>query len=935
MRRTRGSKSAATVLAVVAVALALAWVIPGVGANQSTGTTRVLYSNPRTVDGSGDPLLTAIRVDGDLNLSTDGGWLGGGTGGDDLLAKFDVVVLVDPVLEGEALDALLGFVAGGGGLVVVCGPDQAANPEVLVGLGLVRQAAAHLLSNSSEGAITRPNSTSENPYTSIDWNSCPEVSNYTALPLGESKLGDGVVVDISKRPRDDSASLSPDPLLLHLEHGQGRIVLSAGWLAEPALHKQHLWPYFNYLVYSMLKFSAHGIAVSYADWEYSPVPHRAEQVGWTLMVAGLVLFSAWLFTRQRKRSRVALDLESIAAIAESPEEEGERDQSLAVAGEKATGGGDLGAPREPSIAGEEPRLLSEEEIDEWEEIGYHRQLSGFLFALFTALFLIGPQLLLTLWLYPVYILPFPQAAGYYSFVLRFFEAFWLFLDFGTSTAAAKFFAQYRVKQPDKAVRYIQIYIWWQFLSGIGQFAVVSVIGLFVFPHTQYAHMSWFFILHSMIQFPGVLAVILYFFQGVQKLDTAQLLEVLKTAVFSFLFQYVMVILFRAVFRQLPQFGEVFGAVVGLALGGWVSEFAFFGVSFKMFKARGYSGKTLFRIDFSGEELKETFKFGAKLVAGNVWVPLVWFLQVILLSMYVTDYSSEMAYFEMAYTIAQVMALVGLYLNGMMPPISEALGNGKEKLVDLGVVEMLSKMNWLSWTIGAIMLVCGDKIIVGFSGPTWARATVYFSGLWLHALMGPYSWAGDRIFQGTGRTDLNLYTWIMEQGIRAVGLLILVPRIGMMGVIYSYNLALFLKGVTVWILIRKKIWHGPVYPWKMFAAPAISALSLYFILQAVASVVWQGDLFSTIILVVVAVFGGFFLGTFFNGLLGLWDDDSLAEFDKASKMVKGVGFMARSLYKVAETGARASPLRNFNRVEIYAEAMEEARALTAEKRVLEV
>ena len=51
------------------------------------------------------------------------------------------------------------------------------------------------------------------------------------------------------------------------------------------------------------------------------------------------------------------------------------------------------------------------------------------------------------------------------------------------------------------------------------------------------------------------------------------------------------------------------------------------------------------------------------------------------------------------------------------------------------------------------------------------------------------------------------------------------------------------------------------------------------------------------------------------------------------MVKTVGFFARGLYKTAEFGAKKlkSPFHNFSQIDIYKEAMEEATALTHEKR----
>lgn len=897
----------------------------------------ILYLNGSD---SEDPLLKSLELDPKFSIDTNDLELQSAATGNDLLDKYDILILVDPVLSAPNITKINQFVSLGGGLIYVCGENQADHAAQLVSLDIIDSTGETIIKNNQEEAIPTTNNTGNSIYETIDWNSQPEVANYTVFPTPISQLGSNIIVDISKIPVEGSTTQETHPIFIHTERGLGFIIVSTPWLADEALQSQHLWPYFNYLMYSFVMNAAQLDPLSYADWQYSPVPHLLEKVLWSCLVAGLVILTIFIYKRQKKRSKISIDTELLEKLAEeNEEEESEINEEAAqhVSDENIDVHVSKMDKSENLLVTEETRLMKDDEIDEWEEIGYHRQLSGFIFALFMSLILLGPQVLLTLYVYPNYIMPFPQAAGYYSFVLRFFEAFWLVLDFGTSTAAAKYFAQYRVKQPKKAIKYIQIYTWWQFLSGIGQFAVVSVIGLYIFPATKYAHMSWFFILHSMIQYPGFLAVFLFFFQGLQRVDKAQLLEILKTVVFNFLFQYVMVLVCRSIFSQITQFGEVFGAVVGLALGSWMSEFVFFGFSYKMFKNLGFSGESIIRIDFGKDELKESFKFGVRLVLGNVWVPLVWFLQVILLSIHVTDYSSEMAYFDLAMTISQVMALVGLYLNGMMPSISEAYGNDKTKLLNLGIVEMLRIMNWLTFAVGAILMVIGNRIIIGFSGPSWSRATLYFVGLLIHAIMGPLSWSGDRIFQGTGRTDLNLYAWILEQSVRAIGAIVLIPMIGMQGVMIAYNLALFSKDIFVWILIRRIIWKGKVYPWKTVVAPIISAVILYIILEGIAQLIWQLDLLTTIIVVLFSVFGGVYISAFLNGFFGLWDDNNLKEFKKATGMVKTVGFMARGLYRTAEFGAKTlkSPFHKKSPIDIYDEAMEEAKTLTHEKRVLDI
>ncbi len=421
------------------IAFNLVCILPTPALGKENSAIQALYVNqwnPGT-----DPFLTALSVDKPLKIIENEWGIFQAGNGQQLLESYNVVILVDPILNASTMAILRDYWNLGGGILYICGPHQAGNPQNLIDFGIIRPVSVGSVQNSSESAIVRVNSSKTNPYTSIDWNSCPEVTNYTELPYLPENLGENVVVDLSKRPRDDSEVLAPQPIYLRVQNG-GQMVVSAGWLAEKDLKTQHLWPYFNYFVYSMVRVASQESKLNYADWQYSPVPHRLEQILWTTMVGALIVFTIFIYSRQKKKSRQALDQEALEKIAREAEEENLPETSISpesgelqpLAHEEVeaiipeveeitiVAEGIESFPDMTTETGKgEPRLMKEEEINEWEEIGYHRQLSGFLFALFMALFLLGPQLLLTLWLYPVYILPFPQAAGDLNDLLRGFS----------------------------------------------------------------------------------------------------------------------------------------------------------------------------------------------------------------------------------------------------------------------------------------------------------------------------------------------------------------------------------------------------------------------------------------------------------------------------------------------------------------------------------
>jgi len=67
-----------------------------------------------------------------------------------------------------------------------------------------------------------------------------------------------------------------------------------------------LWPYFNYMLYMMI-YDTKGLEPeeieSYADWPWSPIPHRQEAIIWMVFVGSLWVFNFTLFFVLRRKSR--------------------------------------------------------------------------------------------------------------------------------------------------------------------------------------------------------------------------------------------------------------------------------------------------------------------------------------------------------------------------------------------------------------------------------------------------------------------------------------------------------------------------------------------------------------------------------------------------------------------------------------------------------
>src|SRR5262249_19097672 len=74
------------------------------------------------------------------------------------------------------------------------------------------------------------------------------------------------------------------------------------------------------------------------------------------------------------------------------------------------------------------------------------------------------------------------------------------LDLGTSQSTVKYFAEYRVKDPARAMSYVQFFIWFHLGTGLVAFAIVSLVGAVVLPHSAAAYLSWLVVIYTFASF---------------------------------------------------------------------------------------------------------------------------------------------------------------------------------------------------------------------------------------------------------------------------------------------------------------------------------------------------------------------------------------------------------------------------------------------------
>jgi O-antigen/teichoic acid export membrane protein len=746
----------------------------------------------------------------------------------------------------------------------------------------------------------------------------------TVIPLVSLNSTVKRIIDVYPVSRNLEIETSRIPIILEKEKGSGDIIVFTGWLEDNANLDFKVWPYYNYLLYILTFESLELSFKTYALWPFSPVPHFFDQIIIGIIVVILAILAVILFVVVKRKSRIGMDQKTIEVLKRQAEEE---ERKL----------------KEKNLKLEKQLEAHVDLKDEWEVIGVHRQLGGFLFTLFVGLFLVLPQLLVANFIMPQIIQPYPQAAGWYNYAYNFFQIIWILFDFGTSFALAKYFAQYRVKNPEKSIHYIQIYVWWQIFTGIIQVSLIAFIGSFIFPYTNLAHMSWIFIIYSFIQYPGVFLVFMYTFQGMQRSDFYLILYIFWEVVFLLIGQVVFCYLGRIWGAANPIFGEALGAGIGYAIARCFDYWMTFFISILFFRKQGFSPKTCFRIDFSKEEVKESLRYGSKLGIGEGFVQIGWFLQVIITSIFVANYSNNLGWFNLTWTLGLIIQIVSLYSNTLLGAYSESSSHNKHTLTKLYIYQAFRWGNYFAFFLISVLFATGAKLLVGAAGEEYGTPAVKFLiPLLLFHTGGIYSWLVDSVFEGTGHTSYAMIVWIIEQFSRILLMYILVYFLkDMVFVIIAYIPAVFLKDIIAWVIVRKKIIKYRLYPFKTFVTPAISAIINFVVLYFVSELIWSvplGDkILNTAIIFLLGLFVFIFFYAFLDGFLGGYDDNTLQEFHRAALLVTApfIGFFPKTLSKIAKLGSKISPFHNKFKIDIYEEAMKEAYDLTLEKRILHI
>jgi O-antigen/teichoic acid export membrane protein len=781
------------------------------------------------------------------------------------------------VLNGEIPDAaeIAKRVKDGAGLLLILG-EHTSEADVQTLLGQ----AATLTYAEEAVSLTDATRGSDPLVMEIVWNGAPQVRERSVV---------------------EGLSSPAYPIVKTFETGEGILwqgsdhsYLFTPWLSGGANPQIQEWGYFNYLIYHLVERAAGGQPVSFAAYPASPVPHKDDRNTLFLFlgIELVIFFGAFVIIRRYSlRHPEALD----------------------------------------SLVADKDKYEANEENTDWEKPGFHRPLSGLFVGMGIGILLFIPLIAYQNFILPQFILPSAQALGTWGRVTQFFGLTWAIWDVGTSTASMKFLSQYRVSDPRRGFKYMQVYVWWQALSGAIQVALVVALTSLGIVHTPYALFTWSIVIHSLIQIPGFYGVFRGTLNGLQRNDYARYIDAAWAIVIPVVTQLALVPLFYAYGKSHPALGAAMGGVIGLGAAAYALELVSFLLGFWLYKRLGYRASILFMAHFDWAIIKETFRFGFFEMLGGILVAGGAALEIWVTQNGLVNYSETWGNWLLAGNFLLAFTVSTNLFDGVMPAVSEALSSGYKKLTQYYSVQSYKWGSICSAVLGAVLLVAAPKFIIGSSGQEFQRAAVIAIPLTIFGSIQFLGWLGDAIFLGSNKPLLRAALILLEQTIRIGLMLLLLERFQIMALLIAYFIAILVRGITAYFVADRYCFPQRFYFWQSLAAPALAAVAQYFFLSLVGSLIWKNDEITSIVLLFVALVPCMPVFFFFYALLGGWDDAGLEETVQASHMV---GFLRPVINLIfilpSRLGARISPLHNRFPITMRSQAMEEARLLTEEK-----
>lgn len=712
--------------------------------------------------------------------------------------------------------------------------------------------------------------------------------------------------------RKDAEAIPPSRVLLRTESGwpllwttDTEVMIAIDLRAEDRSlsgGRIRRWPYFNYLLYVAACQAARQTPLGFASWPHSPLLGVHHPSLWGLAAGCLWLLCGLLFV--------------VGRLPRARFDKWKADWLAALRGSSS-----------PKESEKESEKESQKE-SHWNEVGFTRPLSGLLTLLGSMFLLIGPYFALQSYLSGS-VQPFPEADGLWKNTGDTLFIVWLTFDMGTQTALVKYFAEHRPKQPEEALKDVQFYVWWQLGARTVEATLLVLVALRVLPFSSYAMYAPFALLYAVTAIPPITSLPKLLCQAMQRFDYQNLLDFSEARVLSFVVPIPFVLMGRSWGLLHPQYGEAFGAAIGMGIGSLANQAVVFSIGVLAIKKLGIPILPMLLPQFDVQTVKRQLGFGFKVTMGQEPFRLTSFLESLIIMRWLADFPAWLGIRDMIHNRLQFLFFFAWsFYQSALPAVSEATAAGKKKLIQYYISRYLQFGFLFSAVVFSLLIAVGPRYVLIALGPQWQGAADFLFVGCLSGLLLPLAWLSDALQQGAGRPGTTTLVMLIEQGLRLLLLIVFVPRLQFVGIYVALNLALIVKCVIGWWLNHRRIVAFRI-PIKMTVLlPLVAGLVNFVCWRGVVLLVSPTSWLGMMALFFVAGAGSFVVGFFALGLLGGLDQQAVRELSQAATMSALVRPVCVVLSLSAQLGRRLSPWPA-TESPLVAPALSEAAALAAE------
>ena len=594
-------------------------------------------------------------------------------------------------------------------------------------------------------------------------------------------------------------------------------------------------------------------------------------------------------------------------------------------------------------------------------VGFHRLLGGFFHnVLYT---IVGAILFVAIipLILPIY-MPYPEIEGYANIVYGLLGfAFGLF-DFGSTHGAEinsntklndgllRFVGEHATANPGYAIKYLQLFAWFQMITGVAQITLLSCVVFLWLPFSNLVHMSWFILAYLLIQFPGCTQLFDSLFKGFQRLDALNTYTFFKDSLLKPVIQVCAVLVGRWYGSQVPALGELMGATIMWIASLWIVEIVGFIYGARVFRSKlgktiGVSFADLFRPGFDRAIAKKLFSFSGKLWVQQVAGQFVEMLNNLAAIALVPSYGLWIGLISFGGMFTNLTAMQGQMMRNATAPFSESYLNGKKNLFQYYVCSLLKYFSFVSayMTVPAVILfpvlLKAFTTIVPALSPYAPLEGMIGAIIITQTLYGPMISLSGRLFPACDKPTTGVVLSLISSPLYII-FLFWFASLGLTweAIVWSRFVASIVEVTLKYIYFHARILRLPFGKkgvlWQCVVAPLIvSALSiplLFLLLSAFTGMINAGIVAIALSTVFTIFFSMFiypiFIFTPLYAFFGGFDDDTAREFDESISLAGPSKFIMRGMSRMIHAAIKHSPLHGRFPLPYYHDAVKEGKEI---------